>query len=340
MPGTSCICPGIIPGQSKWRSVRDKEGYTDYYITHKVVGDCEVGTMDGPYNILNLTAGLGIPGVSAWLFDGDSDANAICAYDAEVGQLQAQEDRNPYWEVTQRFSDRPDPNCIRRQGTGTGNLANDPLSWAPKVSGNFNKYTEEKEFDRFGGQITNSAFERIRGSGVEFDSSRAIVRIQQNEATLDLATKVAIIDTVNSAVLWGFAARMIKLSTISWERKFYAGCSCYFEVNYDFEINPNGWDRELLDEATKVLSGKWNVTTGAWDLVNIGGGAPNPSNPTHFIRLTDLQGNPMRGILNGAGIPCTNASGTASTDPGRISVEYYPETDFYVVLGIPTSLEC
>jgi hypothetical protein len=63
------------------------------------------------------------------------------------------------------------------------------------------------------------------------------------------------------------------------------------------------WDRDLNDEGTKALSGRWNKTTGAWDDVDVGGGPPDPLNPAHFIRYTDKLANTARVILDGSGRP-------------------------------------
>lgn len=336
-------CSGVYSGQVAWSGSRDSDGHREYRITHLVVGDDTPGFADGPANILN-TPGLPIPG-SLWVIDGDFDILARCKYDATVTPVIDKE-RNKHWLVEQIFTTKPDDKCYIRSGTGTGTgNPTDPLAEPPVISGGFVKYTQEATRDRFGFPITNSAFERIRGPLVEFDRSRLTVRIQMNESALDLNIKSAVIDTVNSSTLWGFAARTVKLSNITWEQKFYGSdCQCYFSTTYEFEIDPEGFDREALDEATKVLNGRWNKTTGTWELINIGvfglGIPPDPTNPHHFIRLTDINGNPMRGVLNGAGVPATDDDTPGTTDPGSITIEYYPESDFLGELAIPSDIEC
>lgn len=331
-------CATALIGRSHWSATRDRDGHREYRIVNKVKVNTTVGVAQGPATALS-TPGLPIPG-SLWSIEGDIDLDAVCQFDATVTQTVDNE-QNEMFLVEQLFTTKPNPNCIARlgTGTGTGNPATDPLNESPKISGGFVKYTEEYTNDRNGDPILNSAWERLRGPQTEFDKSRVTIRIQQNHATLGINTLAALIDTVNGDTLWGFAARCVKLSDITYEQLYSADCDCYFKITYEFEVNTDTFDRDLLDEATKVLNGYWDKTTGVWTLRNIGafglGVAPDPNDPTHFIRLVDFNGNPMRGVLNGAGEPVTDIA-----DAGLIHVEAYDESDFLTALGIPDSLEC
>jgi hypothetical protein len=331
----SCGTPLAI-GFRHWSGIRDNEGHREYRIVHRVHVDNTATIQDGPANTLSAV-GLPLPG-STWIFGGDIDIQAICQWDAKMTPVVEEGERTKYFDVEQLFSTRPKIKCNFVLGTGTGNPATDPLAELPVISGSFIKYTEEKTVDRFLVDITNSAWERLRGPQVEFDASRLTIRILINEETLDLPTKLSIIDTVNDAELWGFEARTVKLSNITWEQKFTAECDCYYAVTYEFEMSPTGFDREVLDEGTKALSGKWNTTTGVWELIDINGGAPNPDDPTHFVRVTDFHGNYMRVILDGAGKPSPN---NGTTEPGKILIEYYTEVPFATyITGLPETLDC
>lgn len=106
----------------------------------------------------------------------------------------------------------------------------------------------------------------------------------------------------------------------------------------------SGWDRDLLDEGTKVLCGRWDEN-GAWQDVPIGTDfgspiMPDPDNPADFIQFQDRQGNVTRVVLNGEGRPANSSFGTGTGntgEPGNIHVEKYYESDF-LALGIPLVL--
>lgn len=108
------------------------------------------------------------------------------------------------------------------------------------------------------------------------------------------------------------------------------------------EVVVSGWDRDLLDEGTKVLNGYWH-RDGTWHdmAVDEFGDIPaDPSDPSHFIVYRDRNGNPTRVILNGHGVPIDvghHTSGTADDYPGNIHVEKYPQDDL-TLLGIPLVL--
>lgn len=339
----SCSTPAIIGGPFSWSGTRDKDGHREYRIKHKVRVSDTASSEEGPATVLLSTPGIPLPG-STWSFDGDDDLSAICQWDATVKKLVDSDERTKFYEIEQVFSTRPNNLCIGvGGGTGTAywNPASDPLNAPPKISGGFTKYTEEKTFNVLGDPFTNSSHERLRGSLVEFDSNRATIRIQINEATLGLPIKLALIDTLNHDTLWGFGAGRVKLSNITWQQLFSGNCTCYYETTYEFECNEDGFDRSIVDEGTKALNGKWNTTTGAWELVNINGSPPNKNNPSHFIRITDLLGNPMRATLNGNGVPATNLSGTGSGVAGEIVIAYYDVTDFLSSIpSLPSTIEC
>ena len=202
----------------------------------------------------------------------------------------------------------------------------------------------------------SSSHEPFRGPQVEFDGGRDQVIIEQNVADLELALCTSLRNKLNDDVLWGLAARRIKLSDFSWEELWYGSCIYYYKRIFTFDIrnNPDDlFDRTLLDEGTKVLNGDWNRTLGAWADVAIPGysGSPNPDpdNPQHFNRYKDWFGENTRVILDGKGRPASTitalgtgtqfGTGTDSTDEaGQHLVEYYDEADL-TQLNIPTTMD-
>lgn len=284
-----------IEGIRVWDGSRDAEGWRTFTVTHLIKAE----STDGPYRVMN-TSGLPLPG-TFWNFGGDQDVWSWCRPDMEVKPHDHKEgDPTVYWTVTQTFSNKPDESATKRcQDTQTEN----PLLEPAKVSGSLTKTQVEAVYDRFGRPIVTSSWELIRGPLNEWDNNRPSIEIEQNVATLDGYLLESMIDTVNSAILWGRPRRTVKFSNYSWDKIWYGQCAYYYKRKLRFDINYETWDRDLLDEGTKVLNGKWNTTTREWELININGAAPDKNNPNHFIRFTDFNANLARVILDGNGEP-------------------------------------
>lgn len=288
----------LVPGPRTWRMSRDSEGHREYKVRYRVRG----AKTDGPANALR-TPGLPTPG-SYWIIDADVDLWAWCRWNAEVTPV-VEDGPNTHWEIEFTFGTKPPDTKACKD-----NQVEDPLLEPQRISGSFIKYTEEATHDRFGQPITNSAWEQMRGPQVEFDANRPQIRIEQNVAVLGLSLFAPMIDCLNDRTLWGLPPRTIKLSNVSWERKFYGSCSVYYTRSLEFDIRYEGFDRDLLDEGTKVLHGRWDDVTGNWALINIGGVPPNRFDPRHFVRFKDRKGENCRVILNGEGSPALIVTGT------------------------------
>lgn len=300
----------IIPGQRTYSLARDEEGHRDYTIVHLVQG--EIG--DGPYQVLN-TPGLPVPG-NYWIVDSDIDLWAWCRADARVSIHEEKEgDPVTIWRVEQRFSTKPPSRDKQRC---QDQQIENPLLEPAKISGSGVKYSEEATHDRFNKPIASSSHEQLRGQQVEFDKNRPSVRIEMNVPLLNLALLASLVDCVNSSTMWGLPRRCIKLSNYTWERKFHGLCSVYYTWVLDFDINYSTFDRDLLDEGTKVLNGHWDEDTGAWvlDAIDTDGTQPDAANPQHFIRFKDRNDENARVVLNGAGLPAGAPNLTATAVEG------------------------
>jgi hypothetical protein len=274
-----------------WECTRDSESHRTYKIRWKILAD--IG--DGPATVLQ-TPDLPEQGAT-WNFGNDVDVWAFCLWDAHVVQIVDGEP-GTWWTVEQTFTTKPPDNKTCRDQQITN-----PLLEPPKISGSFVKYTEEATKNVDGSPITTSSHEQIRGPQVEFDNSRPQVKIEMNVANLEYDLLFSMRDTVNDAPLWGQDPRCIKLSDISWERKFQGQCQVYYTRSLTFDINPDSFDRAVLDEGNKVLNGHWDTTTGQWILNNVAGKPPDESNPSHFVRFRDLNGEFTTVILDGHGKP-------------------------------------
>ena len=279
---------------------RDEEGHREYHPVLLVGCD----PTDGPANVLAFIDNQYPPG-TYWNIANDTDQ---WAWRHTPTTLTPTEKTGPVqqFECQLVFTTRPPKRCMDLEIT-------DPLLEPPKLSGSFVKAKLEASEDRYGVYTTTSSFEQLRGPQVEFDHNTMTVKIEQNIADLQLPFLSEMRDGVNDQPLWGVDARCVKLSNVTWERLFYGFCSIYYKRTLEFEIDENTFDRHILDESTKVLSGRWGNTS------NIGDGTnywidvkfandgtspdPNPDNPAHFIVYRDPSGQPSRVILDGAGRP-------------------------------------
>ncbi len=288
----------VLRGPLEWSMTRDEEGHREYKLVNLV--NCS-SKFDGPSVAINCP-GLPLPG-SAWIIGNDVDFWVWCRWGATVTPVITKEP-NYWFTVEQTFSNKPAD--IKRQRCNDTPIE-DPILEPNKISGSFTKYTEEAFIDRFGKPITNSAFEQIRGPQIEFDRNHPTIKIEQNVINLGIELWGPMVDTVNDSRMWGLPRRTIKLSNVSWERKFYAQCYKYYTRTFEFDIKTETFDRDLLDEGTKVLSGRWSANNSrVWELLDVLENGipvpPNPRNPLHFDKFKDPKNNPCRCILNGFGL--------------------------------------
>lgn len=307
-----------------WSLGRNAQGHRIYKVAHLVKADPE----DGPYNALN-TPGLPTVG-SQWNFRADFDGWAWCTPEAEVKVHQEKEgDPSEYWLVTQTFSSKRGERCQDQEIL-------DPLLEPDRVSGSFQKDKKTGVYDKDGNAIVNSAHEQIKGNVNEWDEGWDVVRIQQNVYPLGIETFAPMRNRVNNAPLWGFAARCVKLSDVTWEEVYQGTCEKYFVRTLEFEVKSDTWDRTVDDEGTKFLKGRWVAEGGSHEWV-VDSGA-NPDNPADFIRAIDVRGNPVTALLNGAGRPYNiSPTGTGDDTPGTITIQKYLEANF-LTLGIPATI--
>lgn len=337
----------IVAGPRTWQMDADEEGYREYKVVHLV---CMSNTRDGPY-LASLTPGLPTTG-SVWNFGNDLDSWAWCTPRRGVSIHEEKEgDPATYYRVEHTFTTKPASKCQDEE-------VEDPLLMPIKKSGTFLSKPKEAIADRYGNPLLYSSHEQITGPQVEFDNARATVDLEMNVAHLQLPVLTAAINCVNSSILWGMARRTVKLSSIGWEEKYYGMCYPYYTWRLGFEVDADGFDRNIVDQGTKVLNGYWNRDStdtdpdtgwGKWKLRKISGVDPDKLNPTHFIRYKDWNGENTRVLLDGNGKPAVSmrhvgtGSGTGSWDlgmPGEGAyrhVEKYNEYNFYL-LGVPAVL--
>lgn len=290
----------VVEASVSW----DKNSDRTYQVTYLV----EVDPGDGPGTAANCP---GLPTPYNWYINGnDQDLYAWCYWAQEVTQCGPSSKNEPpqFYQVKKTFSSKPEDleRCRQLQ-------VEDPLLEPPKISGNFQKYTEEAVYDLYGTAITYSSWERIRGPQNEWDKNRISIKVEQPCASpyQGYQLPATMVDCVNVFPMWGFPPRTIKLSSAPWEKKYYGPCIPYYVRTLEFDVRYSllntgifeTWDRYILDESTKVLSGQWQGTVAAGNLEWVPTPGANPQNPTHFIKSADVPGNLQKIVLNGAGLP-------------------------------------
>lgn len=109
------------------------------------------------------------------------------------------------------------------------------------------------------------------------------------------------------------------------------GTGCTINVTWASFTGQNligDWDRDLIDEGTKVLKGHYGDAFGTaannWVLDNINGLPPNPADPTHFIRYKDRQDENTTVVLDGSGQPA------GVVTPIKIVFAFFDDVDFVI----------
>lgn len=277
---------------------RDSEGYRTYKVSHLVEVVAGTSVYEGPASALRCP---GLPTFgAAWAFGADLDVWAWCRWDASVKPHGTSEDRGPprFYSVEQTFSSKPPEGKEGKKCQDT--QVEDPLLQPPKLSGSFVSKSVEATHDRYGRPIQYSSFETIRGSQVEFEDNLPVVKIEQNVLDLELPLVTSMRRSVNDRTLWGVPKRCVRLKSFTWSQNFYGVCYRYYTRNFEWEVNWDTFDRDVLNESQLVLSGHWNQAAGTdeWVLENIGGVAPDPLNPRHYNRYLDRAGQPGRVLLD------------------------------------------
>jgi len=301
-----------VLGRQGWTLERSREGHRNYSVSFKVKAE----NSDGPATV---TGAIGLPAVGAtWTYGSDNDAWAFCTPYIKAEPI-LREEKNEIWLLTYKFTTEPTNRC-------NTNTIENPLLEPQKISGNFKSRNVKTTRDRNGDLIQTTAFEPVE---VEFEEEEAEVTISQNVASLGLDTVTEMMNKVNSATMWGLAARKIKLSKFRWERKLYGVCNYYYTRTFGFDINFDTFDRsDIPNHSDKMIAGEW---TYAPDPTFIAAQGASASNPRHFIKSVDYKGNPTKTFLN-------KTDGTPSASPTYLdTVEKYEQANL-LLLGIPSTL--
>lgn len=224
----------------------------------------------GPYEILNgsVADGVDSPIIQIPLDNDDYHAGDDALTHARVKTKDAKRDPvNPLlWYVTVTYSTAKD-----QQERGTFNPEDRPI----EVNFSFQRQTKVAHQEANGDPITTSAGERFNPLP-EMDDTRFVMTMSRNLVTFNPDTAMRYKDTVNSDQFQGFEPGVVKLASLN-SKLIFENNLTYWRVDFEFHINEDGWDIELLDEGTYYLSG------------------------ANKRRFRDEQGHFITGLLDGAG---------------------------------------
>lgn len=256
------IDEGEVPLRS-WTGKQDDDGHRSYVARFLIEAD---DPLDGPFTVMN-TAGLPLCG-DPWVWGNDFDpaATAGCAKEPRPHEWKEGE-RTRLWSLDVPYTTKPKERCCE-------DAFDDPLTEPPKISITTTNRSEEAERDRYGEKIATSSHELIRGPQNEWDVATTQVVIEMNTADHELALLDSLLNRVNDVELWGLPERFVKFSSYTLTQLFGSGvggpgCQSYWKRKMVFDIEPEGWDRNVVDEGTKALHGHWGTEFGAGLTVNI-----------------------------------------------------------------------
>lgn len=258
----------IGSGPYDWAMSEDEEGHRDYQVFWEVKTD---GPAYGPDYAL-FCAGLPTPGASLSI---GSTTDAWAFYQRKgTAKLKDRNKHRSIWIVQTDFSTRPVRRCE------TGKFEN-PLLEPHKVRGGGDSFQREAIVDKDGNALLNSAGQRFKGPTVQIEDGWNTLEVEQNVAWINATVLGTYRYATNDATFWGFAARTLKVKSLTWQRVLYGTCSYFFTVSTTFQINPDTWDLHLLDEG---------------DMVKVPGTAP-----AQYRRAKDWQEENVHVLLDGSG---------------------------------------
>lgn len=185
-----------------------------------------------------------------------------------------------------------------------------PLNQPIKISWGLNRFervVEETIEDKDGNTqaILNSAGDYF-DPPVTCDDSRPTLRIIRNEKSFDAKYADAWKDTLNKKTFFGFDPGTVKMTMPTGDLEYNPVCGFFYPVTYEFEINPDGWRKKILDQGMRTAD------------ANTGDISP----------CVDKDGNPVTTpvLLDGSGGQLQSGD-----DPFYMEFDIYNEADFGVL---------
>lgn len=142
----------------------------------------------------------------------------------------------------------------------------DPSLWPLRITFTGDTYQKTILVDYNGNPVLNSALCPYEDP-VQVDDTRAVITVKRNEliktpgtlppgaVVFDPTIPQTYRDTVNSGTWNGFAAKWVKINSITTGDEQYDSNNqvYYYEVTYVFSINRDIWQSKILDQGKQIL---------------------------------------------------------------------------------------
>lgn len=161
----------------------------------------------------------------------------------------------------------------------------DPTQQLPTLSWTESLFQSPAAFDVNGNPILNAAFDWFNPPFMK-DDDRPGFTLKRNEKAFDPTFAKQFANTLNQGIFWIFPAQWVKLKPITAERVLNNDIGWYYEVTYEFEVNPNTWAARLLNQGmrqvvsgrkTEILDNAGNLVSEPWPLDKTGAAIPEGS---------------------------------------------------------------
>lgn len=126
----------------------------------------------------------------------------------------------------------------------------DPLSEPPRSRWSGIDVSKAVYKDREGRAILNTAGDYFFDPSLEATIVHPVLTISRNEPTFVPAFVFAYAGTINSAEFYGAPPRTLKMKSPAAESDYYNG-QVYWKVTYEFELNLNEWQPEVLNQGLR-----------------------------------------------------------------------------------------
>lgn len=215
--------------------------------THQLEYEVETdSTNDGPFTVRTAA---GIPDLySTFSYGNEVDAGAVCV----SKNVRIMSPRNDYtvWNVSCTFNSK-----IGSAQTSTlsqGLFPQSPVDYPAVWSGSFTQFQTDVFKDKDGQPIENYVGDRYIDPPVTKDDSRPVLIVEKNFSSAQLPTWSSYRDKVNSGTWWGMAARTLKIQQVAWRQLYYKNTP-YISVRFEFHVNPDTWDVEVLNAGLREV---------------------------------------------------------------------------------------